>query len=63
MTKESRQLIRRLERAGYVCKTARHVKVYDRHGRMLSTFSTSLSRDGRAIKNTMADLRRSGVTV
>lgn len=63
MTKDVRQLIVQLEKAGCTVTLSRnsHVKVFHR-GRLVTVMSSSPS-DARTLRNTRAALRREGVTL
>jgi hypothetical protein len=61
MTKESRILIRELERLGYRCSLeGPHLKVRNAAGGLLATFSQNLGKY-RNEENTRAQLRRAGL--
>lgn len=64
MDKETKALRRRLRKLGYrtVVGGSGHIKVYDKGGRMVSSFSATAS-DHRAMNNILKYLRKVGIPI
>jgi hypothetical protein len=62
MSKEVRDLIRKLEKQGAEVRSGAHNKVY-RDGKLVYVFPATPSGGNRAMKNAKAGLRRAGFDV